>query len=728
MIRSWTRSGRAIVCVSLLGALPFAGSARAQPEQPVTTLSTQALVQLEAVYAEKSSRTEPQKKLDTALVLELRSSRGEAAALAVPRLAPAFERDLARRIEVDIHAKVSDALLREIEQLGGRVLSSFPQYDAIRAFLPLEGIGELIERADVKHIRTANRPVANKINTSQGDVAHRANLARQQLAATGSGVKVGVLSTAVDQLAALQASGDLPGVTVLPGQAGSGDSEGTAMLEIVTDLAPGAQLYFATGFSGEAAMASNVLALAAQGCKVIVDDVSNLLAPVFQDGLVAQAVNTVTSQGVAYFSSAANSGNLSSGQSGVWEGNYVAGATITGYGQAHNFGGGNVGDSITSAASALVTLQWSDPWGASANDYDLCVLDSTLSTLIGCSDEIQDGNDLPVEALLPAAQVVGRRLMVINVGGNQAARFLHLNTNRGRLLIGTSGQTSGHSAAVNAFSVAAVNVATAGGGTFTGGAGNPVRDFSSDGPRRIFYNANGTAITPGNFLATGGALRQKPDLAAADGVATASSAPGGPFNPFDGTSAAAPHAAAIAALMLSAKPTATLSEIRAALTSTALDIMAPGVDRDSGIGIIDARGAVGAIIQGPGGGPCVEDTNTACMLSGRFRVTASFLNAFVNPPVSIPGIRKPVTGFASSTRETAFFVVNDINNIELVIKMLDQGNTNAQGQPTIAVLYGLATPLRTELTITDTTNGASKTFISVANEQRGQTDFQAFVK
>ena len=79
---------------------------------------------------------------------------------------------------------------------------------------------------------------------------------------------------------------------------------------------------------------------------------------------------------------------------------------------------------------------------------------------------------------------------------------------------------------------------------FTGFA-NTNETFSSDGPRKIFYKPDGTAITPGNFLfaTNGGQTLIKPDFAAADGVTTKT--PG--FSPFFGTSAAAPHAAAIAA-------------------------------------------------------------------------------------------------------------------------------------------------------------------------------------
>jgi hypothetical protein len=104
----------------------------------------------------------------------------------------------------------------------------------------------------------------------------------------------------------------------------------------------------------------------------------------------------------------------------------------------------------------------------------------------------------------------------------------------------------------------------------------------------VFYEADGTPITPGNFSATGGELRAKPDLAAADCVATAT--PG--FATFCGTSAAAPHAAAIGALLLDLG--ASPAEVRDALGASALDIEAPGPDRDAGAGIAAALAAAAA--------------------------------------------------------------------------------------------------------------------------------------
>src|SRR5262249_44543959 len=93
--------------------------------------------------------------------------------------------------------------------------------------------------------------------TTEGDLTHRAFDARGTFGTNGNGLKIGVLSDGVSNMALSQATGDLPPtcptatphcVTVLPGQTGGGD-EGTAMLEIIYDMAPGASLYFATAFN-----------------------------------------------------------------------------------------------------------------------------------------------------------------------------------------------------------------------------------------------------------------------------------------------------------------------------------------------------------------------------------------------------------------------------------------------------------------------------------------------
>ena len=98
----------------------------------------------------------------------------------------------------------------------------------------------------------------------------------------------------------------------------------------------------------------------------------------------------------------------------------------------------------------------------------------------------------------------------------------------------------------------------------------------------MFYEANGTPITPGNVSSTGGEVRNKPEITAADGVQTSVTG----FNPFFGTSAAAPHAAAIAALVLSGNPGLPPAEVRDALINTAIDIETPGRDNFTGSGVI----------------------------------------------------------------------------------------------------------------------------------------------
>ena len=459
-------------------------------------------------------------------------------------------------------------------------------------------------------MRQAIPSFTHRVNTSEGDKTHGALQARNFYGSNGTGVKVGVISDGVDSLAQVEASGDLPTSTqVLPGQAGSGD-EGTAMLEIVHDLAPGASLVFSTANPDPATFAQNILDLAAAGCTVIVDDIIYLDESPFEDGPIAQAVNTVTAAGVIYFSSAGNEGNKDDGTSGTWEGDFKANGTlaVAGAGVAHDFGDGGQSIQVASANANPVVLIWAEHYnlsgGTASTDFDLYDMDAELKTVIDSSLDRQDGtggDDSPVEYISQTFD--GERLVVMKFkdGTTSSVPMFNLIVFRGQLdpALSTNAATRGHSASAAAFSVAATPALapfddTKPDGPYPGlfTAADQSEVFSSDGPRRIILDgATGNELTPGNRTKTGGVVRQKPDITAADGVSCA--APG--FNPFYGTSAAAPHAAAIAALLKSAVPGLTPAQVRSALIASAIDIEAPGIDRNTGAGIVMA---------GPACNPC----------------------------------------------------------------------------------------------------------------------------
>ncbi len=558
------------------------------------TLHKTTLAQIGALIAEKETRTPAQVKMDSALIYLAKQSRGEKIEGA-PQLQLDVKPDARGMVEVDITATVSPDLLAAIQSGGGSVVNQVASERAIRARLPVAAMEPLAERNDVQIMRPADKMITNLGTVvTEGDRTHRADAARATFGVTGAGIKIGVMSNGVDSLAASIANGNInSNVSVLPGQAGSGD-EGTAMLEIVQDLAPGAQLYFATANPTTAQFAQNIRDLAAAGCTVIVDDVGYYSESPFQDATVARAVVDVSAAGVMYFSSAGNSGNKDVGTSGNWEGDFVSGGTATlgsKTAQVLDYGGGVTSNTVNSGGSFYrVDLFWADPLGASTNDYDFFVIDSTGAVLRSATT-IQNGTQDPYETT--STLNVGERIVVVKTA-TAANRFIHLDTGRGRLTITTPGKIRGHNgcSAVNAFGVAAVSVASAlSPAVFVGGATNPLESFSTDGPRRMFFNPDGTAITPGDFSSTGGQVFQKPDIAAADGVTTSVSG----FAPFFGTSAAAPHAAAIAALIRSSNPALTPAQVRVAMTSTSLDIQGAGVDRDSGSGIVMAYPALQAV-------------------------------------------------------------------------------------------------------------------------------------
>ncbi|AEV87635.1 Neuroendocrine convertase 1 [Actinoplanes sp. SE50] len=624
-----------------------APGANAQGPDDVTS---RAFAQISALQQLKKSMTAAERKLDSRLAVELRQRSGRVATSELPRVDTRIAVTKGGTTEVEVHAdRVDAALLGRLRAAGAGIRYPSAKDRSVLVEAPLGVVTTIAGWSDVTAVtaarglttghetdprRTAPEPskearaagveaavkAAESVRplavdprgsvVSEGDRTHAADTARTRFKISGVGVKVCALSDGVDSLAASQATGDLPAdVDVLTGQDGSGD-EGTAMLEIIHDLVPNARLGFATAFTSEVSFADNIRALRfTAGCDIIVDDVVYYHESPFQDGAPARAVNDVIADGAFYFSSAGNEGNKLDGTAGNWEGDFAdSGRGIGKFaGRAHDFDPGpgvQVFNPLSpNSTRCVTTLWWADPLGGSANDYDLYLLDAA-GNVTDFSQDVQDGNDDPFEALATGTGT-NQRLAVVKFSG--ADRYLQLSVFRGRFAdtpygtlkgFSTPGALRGHAASAGAFAVAAApahdalpfdledgdppNPAGPYPNVFTRQT-EPER-FTSDGPRRIFYNPDGTAITPGDFSSTGGLVRTKPEITAADGVLTSMSG----FAPFYGTSAAAPHAAAIAALALSGNPGLSNAEIRAALTGTALDLAPAGVDNRTGFGVLRA--------------------------------------------------------------------------------------------------------------------------------------------
>ncbi len=622
-------------------------------------IALSAVQQMQALEDEKNSRTPAQRKIDSNVLYTTRMLLGKAAAPGIPSLSTGVDVDQHNDIVVDIVANVTPPLLQQLQSAKAVVLYTNAGLRSIRAIIPPEQMENIAASPDVIFISPKQESATHRVQppksiglmmryltpgfdlraahvrhelgalvqsvgtgqgrvTTEGDLTHRASDARGAFGVNGSGLKIGVLSDGVTSLALSQATGDLPVacgtppcVTVLPGQTGAGD-EGTAMMEIIHDMAPGASLYFATADNSITSFAQNILDLRAAGCDIIVDDVFYFVETPFQDGqtvsvvstsnggVVTQAVNDVVADGALYFSSAGNEGNLDDLTSGTFEGDFngVASGSPLPSGNVHSFGGTPY-DTIVSPGLGVVALWWADPLGASTNDYDLFVLNSNSTSVLAASTNIQNGTQDPIEILGSGAVATGNRIVVLQNTGS-SNRFFHLGDFRGTLAVNTAGETHGHSAASGAYTVAATPAAVAFGIGYPAGpypnafnAANTVELFTSDGPRQIFFHGDSSPITPGNFSSTGGAILSKPDVTAADGVSV--TGVGGFGSPFFGTSAAAPSAAAVAALVKSAQPSLTPAQIRAALNSTAIDIVDAGIDRNSGSGIVMAWEAVNSL-------------------------------------------------------------------------------------------------------------------------------------
>jgi hypothetical protein len=602
----------------------------------------------------------------------------------------------------------------------------------VGGWLPVSQLDAAAASAEVHSIRAAMSRTRTGAVTSQGDFVQHSDVVRSANSLTGAGVTVGVLSSSYDCYAVYAqnnvaasgaagyanngflataatdiSTGDLPStVNVLEeAEAGMGgcmsygapdqlpfSDEGRAMLQIVHDVAPGASLAFYTAENSEADFANGIGKLAAAvaaggaGAKVIADDVGYFDEPFFQDGIVAQAIDAVEAQGVAYFSAAGNDGTL------AYDNTAPSFATVSS--TAPNAGEHllNFDASGATTVTALpvtiaslipgefvaIVVEWDQPYvtgapssGGATSHIDVCITGASGTDVIidyagntaTCSGPNATGSDSY------QVMIVGNPA---NATGNTAAETLNI-------VVGLAGGTAapgrikvaveddGAGSTINAFQT---NGATIQGHSGASGAATvgaafyfdtpacgtkpaTLEDYSSRGGAPILFDSTGTRLTTPT-------VRQKPDFVGPDGgndtflgftlksgqvvTSIAGCQNNASYPNFFGTSAATPHAASIAALMLQANPTATPAQIYKALSGSALPMSNTSPNLQSGYGFIQADTALvvptmslGASAVAVGGSTTLTWSTinaTSCTASGSWSGT---LAANGNQTVTISG-------------------------------------------------------------------------------------------
>jgi hypothetical protein len=588
--------------------------------------------------------------------------------------------------------EVTDDAVRRLMAAGAAVEIADAPSGRVQARVPASRLRLLASLPDVTFIRLPTYAVRSAGSVqSEGDAILNADVARQQFGVDGRGVKVGVISDGLKGLFATNcvscpgvangpiARGDLPAATGtrapltgvliassggivgqsfqsdrdlegLPpanppcGFSGAG-AEGTALLEIVHDLAPGAQLAFANADT-DLAFNQAVNALAAAN-DVVVDDLG-FFAEAY-DGTsrvssnTAAALNNPANRIRTYITSVGNGAD--NHYFGGFVNSGVDGTTVTGLttpGRLHLFQRTaettdvlNLGDqpfnviSLPSGGEVVVFLSWNDPAGRSTSNYDLYLVRESNNTVVAKSTDVQNGGQDPVEFVDFTNDGASGlfRIVIQNVRDQAPARALNLFSfqpqcaqDGPRLIVTGRHERQNFNTATRSVSAQSDSggspVSVISVGAICSGSVRASSVFPSSTPNESCNDRTRSTIE--FFSSRGPTLdgRQKPDITAIDGVEITGA---GSFpSPFFGTSAAAPHVAGQAALLLQAAPclvsgapgandtVPARQRLRNLIISTATPLSAEP-DNTFGAGLANVLASVGRTLpaRAPGAGAAV---------------------------------------------------------------------------------------------------------------------------
>ncbi len=500
-----------------------------------------------------------------------------------------------QKINIRIIADDITTLEADLAALGFEESARAEGYNRIVGHLDIDQLLALEKLKDkgIKYVEEVRRPKVRVGSvTSQADtIMGTAKIREINSDLDGTGIKIGVLSDTYNANGGEAdgiTSGDLPDNVIVVIDSTEGIDEGRAMIELIHDMAPGAELFFATAFGGEENFAKNIDTLAKLGCKIIVDDIIYFSEPFFQDGIVAQKIDEVTEEyDVSYFSSAGNEAdnsyestdiNFSDGGSV-----FVQGVGTINYDAFYDFDLGpteEIINSFTLDSGEIIqlSLQWDDPFyaiGGVDTDLDIYVFDADDTTLVALSffDNVDNGEPFEIINFISDKPNHEYFIVIGLFSGPEPGRikFNVFSGNHNFAFETNSPTIIGHPAAESCVAVGAVDPFFL-----------QPEPFTSLGPSTILFDANGTRKISIE-------IRNKPDLAGVDGSNNTFfgfDADGDGFPNFFGTSAAAPNVAAVASLVCQANPTIAPDRLVEILSTGAFDFGAPGFDFSLGNGLV----------------------------------------------------------------------------------------------------------------------------------------------
>ncbi len=446
------------------------------------------------------------------------------------------------------------------------------EYHLAVALVDTDRLEDIAALKGVKSIKEVTPPRVNRgIVTAESDAALRAAEIRSAYNQQGAGVKIGVISDGVDSISEAKSTGDLPSTIHVLDNSFGGD-EGTAMLEIIYDIAPEASLYFHEGGSDLLEFNHAYDDLIAAGCKIIVDDLGWDNEPFFEDGIVGNHLKSLlSSKDIVLVSAAGNEADRH------FQGNFYDDGT-----GSHDFSRGTSSSKRLYATLApgdwiYIVLQWNDTFGSSSNDYDLSLYNRSNGNKLAESADTQNGNDDPYEWIDYTNNTSSTLSVEIRVEkySSSSIKTLELYAwTKGDTLLPTNLSAAdsvyGHPNVKGMLAVGAIDSRDTGWDT--------IESYSSRGPTT--YNTE---------------TRNKPDLVGIDNISVSGAGDFG--SRFSGTSAAAPGIAAVIAQLWGAFPELSGNDIRNALLASAVDLGAAGYDHTYGYGRADAVRAYNYLVK-----------------------------------------------------------------------------------------------------------------------------------